>query len=87
MKKKLYHGLFHFFSYLSDKTNGAPFLVRYKLIIGTLIIGLASSCNGDKERLVEKKAIDREPIDTMMITCYDMVAPDDTIFVDVEDKK
>lgn len=87
MRKKFYHGLFRIFSYLSDKTNGAPFLVRYKLILGTLIISLASSCSGDKAKLVGKKTIEREPIDTMQITCYEAVAPDDTIFVDVEDKK
>ncbi|MDU1889495.1 MAG: energy transducer TonB [Dysgonomonas sp.] len=45
MKKRSYHILFRIFSYLSDKTNGAPFFVKYKLIIGTLIIGLtATSC-------------------------------------------
>ena len=87
MRKKFYHSLFRIFSYLSDKTNGTPFIVKYKLIIGSLIIGLASSCNGDKERLVEKKAIDRQSVDSMQIICYEPVAPDDTIVVDVEDKK
>lgn len=79
MKKRLYRRLFRIFSYLSDKTNGAPFIVKYKLIIGTLIIGLASSCNGDKERTVSKKVIDRKPVNTTQITCYEAVAPDDTI--------
>lgn len=79
MKKRLYHSLFRVFSYLSDKTNGAPFVVKYKLIIGTLIIGLASSCNGGKEKTIEKKEIDRKPIDTMLVTCYDAVISDDSI--------
>ncbi|NDV67391.1 energy transducer TonB [Dysgonomonas sp. 25] len=49
MKIKTCHILFRFFSFLSDKTNGAPFVVKYKLMLGTLILGLsATSCHKPK---------------------------------------
>lgn len=60
MKIKSYHILFHIFSYLADKTNGVSFFVKYKLLIGTIIVGFTTtSCNRSKNT----------------ITCYDMSAP------------
>ena len=50
MKAKFYHTFYHLFSYLSDKTNGASIFVKYKLILGSLLIGLTTiSCDKDKE--------------------------------------
>lgn len=43
MKLKLYKSIFYVFSFLSDKTNGANFFVKYKLLLGTLIIGLGGT--------------------------------------------
>ncbi|MFV0419137.1 MAG: energy transducer TonB [Dysgonomonas sp.] len=43
MRIKSYNILFQIFSYLSDRTNGAPFFVKYKLLLGTLIIGLTGN--------------------------------------------
>lgn len=67
MKLKSYHILYRFFSYLSDRTNGASFFVKYKLLIGTLLIGLTTaSCN--------RKA---------QVSCYEVAdSLDDTIQVD-----
>lgn len=57
MKMKSYKVLFRFFSYLADKTNGASFFVNYKLILGTLIIGLTgASCNKATEVSKPKNA-------------------------------
>lgn len=61
MKIKSYRILFHFFSFLSDKTNGTPFFVKYKLLLGTIIIGLTtSSCNKSKNT----------------VTCYEISLPE-----------
>ncbi len=50
MKVKFYHTFFHLFSYLSDKTSGASIFVKYKLVLGSLLIGLTTiSCDKDKE--------------------------------------
>lgn len=43
MKIKSYHILFRLFSYLSDKTNGISLFVKYKLLLGTLVIGVTNS--------------------------------------------
>ncbi|MDU1889497.1 MAG: carboxypeptidase-like regulatory domain-containing protein [Dysgonomonas sp.] len=43
MKIKSYNLLFRIFSYLSDKTNGAPLFVKYKLLLGSLIIGMTAT--------------------------------------------
>lgn len=60
MKIKSYRILFNILSYLSDKTNGASIFVKYKLMLGTLLIGLtAVSCKKPKPQ----------------VTCYDMSAP------------
>lgn len=43
MKFRFYNILFKLFSFLSDKSNGASVFVKYKLLFGSLIIGVASS--------------------------------------------
>lgn len=91
MKIKSYRILFSFFSFLSDKTNGAPLFVKYKLLLGTLLIGLTGiSCNRQKEVVtcydmnfvpdtssVVKPSIPDEP--KSFIMCYEVAAPIDTI--------
>lgn len=58
MKLRWYKLLFRLFSFLSNKTEGASFFVRYKLLLGTIIIGLTgTSC---ASRQVQHP------------TCYDM---------------
>ncbi|NDV67393.1 energy transducer TonB [Dysgonomonas sp. 25] len=57
MKMQSYKILFRLFSFLSDKTNGSSLFVKYKLMLGTLIIGLsATSCH--KSRAI--------------VTCYEI---------------
>lgn len=61
MKLKSYNILFSIFSFLSDKTNGAPFFVKYKLLLGTLLITLAGTTVQAQKKTV--------------ITCYDTIPP------------
>ncbi|MBB4036928.1 TonB family protein [Dysgonomonas hofstadii] len=75
MKIRSYKLLFHIFSFLADRTNGASLFVRYKLILGTLIIGLSGiSCGKSKPQ----QPFNNEPIvpkpDISQITCYDSIA-------------
>ena len=51
MRLHSYKLLFRIFSFLSDKTNGATVFVKYKLLLGTLIMGLVgtSACKSKKE--------------------------------------
>jgi len=50
MKIRSYRTLYRFFSFLSDKTNGASFFVKYKLALGALLIGLTTvSCDKEEE--------------------------------------
>jgi len=78
MKIKSYNLLFRFFSFLSDKTNGAPLFVRYKLLLGTLIIGLTGTSCVNKSQVT---CYDPAPPDddSLQITCYEPAAPIDTI--------
>lgn len=43
MKLTTYNILFRLFSFLADRTNGAPLFSKYKLLLGTLIIGITST--------------------------------------------
>ena len=61
MKLKSYNILFCLFSFLADKTNGSPIFVKYKLLLGTLIIGIAGT-TVQAQRKVE-------------ISCYDTIPP------------
>lgn len=76
MKIRLYNDLFRILSYLSDKTNGAPFSVKYKLLLGSFIVGLTGvtgeSCRGVKTCYA---AILKSIEDSTQILCYDQVAP------------
>ncbi|MBB4036927.1 TonB family protein [Dysgonomonas hofstadii] len=77
MKIKSYTLLFRIFSYLSDKTNGASFFVRYKLMLGTLIIGLTGSVANVK---AQKKDSSYTGNDTIIlpkaqVTCYKVYIP------------
>ncbi len=50
MKIKSYRTLYHIFSFLSDKTNGASLFVKYKLALGIILVGLTTvSCSKDEE--------------------------------------
>lgn len=71
MKLKSYNLLFRLFSFLSDKTNGAPFFVKYKLILGTLILGVVSSAKAK----AQNNEVVLDDIDTVEIMCYEPTAP------------
>ena len=69
MKKGSIKTLYRLFSFLSDCTNGFKPFVRYKLILGSLLIGLtATSC---KPEQTSKTATidDKEP--EQQILCYE----------------
>ncbi|MDU1889499.1 MAG: TonB family protein [Dysgonomonas sp.] len=72
MKIRSYKLLFRIFSYLSDKTNGAPLFVKYKLLLGTIIIGLTSmtSMTGCKSRWVVMCYVPPAQPPVEDITCY-----------------
>lgn len=65
MKLRSYRILYRVFCTLSDKTNGFPLFVKYKILLGTLIMGMvAASCSNRKPQ----------------ITCYDIsISPDPVI--------
>ncbi|MFV0467521.1 MAG: energy transducer TonB [Dysgonomonas sp.] len=71
MKLKSYNILFRIFSFLSDKTNGAPFFVKYKLLLGTLILGLVASVSAkaQKKEMVSDTISLRSAVPSE-ITCY-----------------
>jgi TonB family protein len=72
MKIKSYRLLFRILSFLSDKTHGFPLFANYKLMLGTLILGLsASSCS-------DKKA-------NTQTTCYEVEAVKDSTQMVVAD--
>lgn len=80
MKLKSYKFLFGIFSFLSDKTNGAPLFVKYKLLLGTLILGIASSQAGNysKKELMQTDTV--KP-DTEYIRCYEHIEGQDEIVI------
>lgn len=61
MKLKSYNILFSLFSFLADKTNGSPIFVKYKLLLGTLIISIAGT-TAHAQRKAE-------------MPCYDTIPP------------
>lgn len=78
MKLKLYKSIFHVFSFLSDKTNGANCFVKYKLLLGTLIIGLAgTSAKAQKKETANDTIYLLKPLHSEMASCY-KVAVDST---------
>ncbi|MFV0467520.1 MAG: carboxypeptidase-like regulatory domain-containing protein [Dysgonomonas sp.] len=85
MRLKSYNILFQIFSFLSDKTNGAPFFVKRKLSLGTLIIGLTGTSVYAQKTIVVKDTVPLPiPDPSARITCYDMYTPseaDNTIEV------
>ena len=65
IKFSLFSSLYRFFSFLSDKSKGNVFFVKYKVLLGSLIIGLsATGCATRNE--------------TPEIMCYDPAVPNDT---------
>ena len=84
MKLRSYHLLFRFFSFLSDKTNGFSLFARYKLALGTLIIGLtASSCanKGNTGKDDGNKKVDDVEVTTCYIVVGDVPIEEDTVAV------
>lgn len=70
MKIKSIRILYEIISYLTDKTNGFRPFVKYKLALGTLLIGIsATSCKSNPE---SKTVSINEPIEPTyeMPTCY-----------------
>ena len=62
MKLRAYKLLFQIFSFLADKTNGAYLVVKYKLLLGTLIIGIVGTACSQKKTSSQAE-------------CYVMVMP------------
>ena len=74
MKKACIKTLYHLFSFLSNCTNGFKPFVKYKLMLGALIIGFAA--NSCKPAPSEVTCYDPVPD----VTCYVAPAPDDTAY-------
>ena len=70
IKFSLFSSLFRFFSFLSDKSRGNAFFVKYKVLLGSLIIGLSMSGCGQREEIPEEK----EEHPDSLVTCY-LVGP------------
>lgn len=68
MKLRIYKILFKIISYFTDKSNGNQTLVKYKLIIGTLIIGVSTAAcsqksdNTNMARVEGKKKVNLDEI-------------------------
>lgn len=74
MKLKSYNLLFAILSYLSDKTNGASFFVKYKLMLGTIILGVvASDARASKKDSLSVSFPDKSKLQE--ITCYKPALP------------
>ena len=54
---KSYNILFNILSYLANKTNGAPLFVKYKLLLGTLILGLVNTTAQVQKKDLAKDSI------------------------------
>lgn len=88
MKLRSYNILFRLFSFLSDKTNGAPIFVKYKLMLGTLILGMVSASAQAQKDNVATDSISPSISERELITCYkpamphkEIKSPTDTIEV------
>jgi len=76
VKIRSYKLLFRLFSYLSDKTDGASIFVKYKLMLGTLIIGLTGSIGAAKAQKKGEEATESDSIPLRsQITCYKVYIP------------
>jgi len=75
MKIRSYKILFRIFSCLADKTNGTQLFVKYKLMLGTLIIGLAVSSAGCKSKKGDVMCYVIVPEPEPQIMCYEPVVP------------
>lgn len=71
MKLKSYNILFRLLSFLSDKTNGKPFFVKYKLLLGTLILSLTSTSTACAQAKTSDNCRINHPEEKdIRITCY-----------------
>ena len=68
MKHNLIKPLYHLFAFLSDCTNGFKPFVKYKLVLGALLVGIsASSCKG---KVNAENINSKAEQDTETSTCY-----------------
>ena len=82
MKYRSIKTLYRIFSFLSDKTNGFKPFVKYKLLLGTLLIGIsATAC---KNKTVPEDVC-YVPVLPDEIMCYEPAAPNDTILKQEKD--
>jgi len=87
MKLKSYNILFRLFSFLSDKTNGAPFFVKYKLLLGTLLIGMAggTSTKASEEKIAYDTISVQQEVSTEDITAIPPKSTQNTSnFIEIE---
>ncbi len=76
MKIKFYRAFFRLFSYLSDKTNGFPLFVKYKILLGTIIVGVTTTAC--PSRIIHCYVPPYVDNDTN-VRCYKAAIPTDTI--------
>lgn len=75
MKLRFYRFLFRLFSFLSDNTNGFRLFSKYKIVLGTIILGTTiTACNSKRE----VTCYDISPVtedEEIQVSCYDTIAP------------
>lgn len=76
MKLHSYRLIFRLFSFLSDKTNGFSLFAKYKLAIGTLILGLTATSCAEKKNTVASGNDTKEDAEVQS-TCYFAIIPTD----------
>ena len=83
MKTASIKTLYRLFSFLSDKTNGFKLFVKYKLILGTLLIGISTTACKNKD--VRRCYMPALPDDISEPMCYEPAAIDDSLLLPKED--
>ena len=82
MKQTSIKTLYRLFAYLSDRTNGFKPFVKYKLVLGALLVGLtANACKGKPTPTVPVA----NPNEWDDVMCYEPAAPSDEDTVAGED--
>lgn len=80
MKIKIYKYLFRLVSYLTDRTNGMPLFVKYKIALGTILIGITStSCNSKTSQT--RIIIDETDTISILTDSIDVDTLDSPLFV------
>lgn len=84
MKLKSYNILFRLFSFLSDKSGGASVFVKYKLLLGTLILGVSSISAQSAKTKKQKENIIIAEDEIIEVTCYEVTYLPDIVMPKIQ---